>query len=397
MTNFFSPAGGVGNYVMRLAKAFTREGIEVIVIHDDAAAVKEPSDLLRQHRVQNFSVFEPEDSREKIKAVMEILGREKPDLVHVQANTHFELETEILKNFPAVKSTHVYDFCPSGNKFHLASGKICRHSTGPMCIPRMVYKRCTSSWRPSTISMFYRRTEKNNRSDAAYPKIIAASQYVREEAIASGYSAEQVEVIPYFADEVAEFLAKITGERIVMFTGRVVPEKGLNHLLKAMALLPPDLKWRLAVDGDGPVLNEMKRLAVKLGIGLKVDFLGWLAPEEHRRLYQKAAVVAVPSLWPEPFGLVGIEAMSYGKPVVAFRVGGIPEWLEDQKTGFLIEPYDLEVFAARLGKLICEPSLCEKLGREGRAQVLKKFSAEQHLKKLIAVYESILARRRGKF
>lgn len=390
LSSIFSPTGGVGSYVLRLTKALAAKGTAVTVIHNDANAVDPGITGVRQCRVTDFDVFESAESPAKIKEVMDVLKREEPDLVHVQANTHFELEAEIRKSFPAVKSLHVYDFCPSGNKFHQALGKTCHYSTGPMCIPRMIYKRCTTSWRPSTISMFYRRTKKSNQNDAGYSKILVASRYVRQEARASGYPAHQVEVIPYFAEVMPEGSADLEEEKTVMFTGRLLPEKGLGHLLRAMALLPQGLNWKLAVDGKGPVLNEMKRLAEKLRITPKVDFSGWLGAEEHHRLYQRASVVVMPSLWPEPFGLVGIEAMGYGKPVVAFDAGGISEWLEDQVTGFLVRRGDERKLAEKIQYLLEHPSEAKEMGRQGRLSVEKKFSLQNHLELLEAVYRRVI-------
>ncbi len=389
LTNVCSSTGGVGSYVMRLAGAFAEKEIAVTIIHNDTKAETLPSARISQKYVKDFDPFEPKDSSQKISEVMEILNQEKPDLVHVHANTHFELESEIRKSYPAVKSLHVYDFCPSGNKFHHALGKICHHPTGPMCLPRMIYKRCTTSWRPSTISMFYRRTVKSNQNDAGYRKILTASRYVRQQALESGYSSEQVEVVPYFVNSSAQGTLISAEKNLILFTGRIFPEKGLDHLLRALALLPKNLSWKLAVDGDGPVLNEMKRLAENLGIASKTDFLGWLGRGAHERLYQQASIIAFPSVWPEPFGLVGIEAMNYGKPVVAFNVGGISDWLDDQKTGFLIRPYDLKEMASRFEELLTDSSLCRKFGEEGRSQVLKKFSKELHLQRILNIYENV--------
>src|SRR5262249_14827019 len=153
-----------------------------------------------------------------------------------------------------------------------------------------------------------------------------ASHYVKQQATASGYPTGQLEVLPCFA-EVPELPPADECRPTVLFVGRVVAEKGLDALLRAFALVTRPS--RLAVVGDGLALARAGALAGGLGLGERVEFAGWATGARLARYYREAAVLAVPSLWPEPFGLVGLEAMSYGLPVVAFGVGGIPEWLED--------------------------------------------------------------------
>ncbi len=129
------------------------------------------------------------------------------------------------------------------------------------------------------------------------------------------------------------------GEPLVLFLGRITPQKGLGYLIRAMAKI--ETRCRLVVASDGYELPRMRALTAKLRLEDRVSFLGAVDYAAVVDLYTRARVIAVPSVWPEPFGLVGPEAMSYGVPVVAFRVGGIPEWLRDGETGFLVEPKDV--------------------------------------------------------
>ena len=105
---------------------------------------------------------------------------------------------------------------------------------------------------------------------------------------------------------------------LVVFAGRVVAAKGLDVLIRAL----PDIRGTLAVCGDGWAAPRASRLARELSVEDKVEFLGWATDADLQPL-RRASVVAVPSLWPEPFGLTGIEAMSNGVPVVGSNTGGI--------------------------------------------------------------------------
>jgi glycosyltransferase involved in cell wall biosynthesis len=105
------------------------------------------------------------------------------------------------------------------------------------------------------------------------------------------------------------------------------------------------------------------------------------------RCHAAATVVAMPSLWPEPFGRVGLEAMAHGRAVVAFDVGGIREWLIDGETGFLVPPRDVDAMADRLTRLLDDPGLAASLGARGRARVEREFSAAEHVRRLLRLYE----------
>jgi glycosyltransferase involved in cell wall biosynthesis len=116
----------------------------------------------------------------------------------------------------------------------------------------------------------------------------------------------------------------------VLFVGRLVPEKGTDRLLEIVSRF---VGLTLTVAGDGPERPRLEGLARDLGIAGRVEFLGAVARDRIGALYRACRAVAVPSLWPEPFGIIGLEAMAAGRPVVAFRTGGIPEWLEDGVNG----------------------------------------------------------------
>lgn len=90
---------------------------------------------------------------------------------------------------------------------------------------------------------------------------------------------------------------------------------------------------------------------------------------------------------PEPFGLVGPEAMAYARPVVGFRRGGISDWLSDGETGFLVEPGNVPELAQRIDQLLANPALAEQMGRMGRAYLERKFDPAVHCATIVATYE----------
>jgi glycosyltransferase involved in cell wall biosynthesis len=93
--------------------------------------------------------------------------------------------------------------------------------------------------------------------------------------------------------------------------------------------------------------------------------------------------VVVPSLWPEPFGLVGPEAMAHGLPVIASRVGGIPEWLADGEVGFLFEPGDVQGLADRINRLLFDRALARRLGQQARARAGSRFTVPGYVDRFL--------------
>jgi glycosyltransferase involved in cell wall biosynthesis len=388
ITNSYSLTGGVGKYVQSLTGELRKRGHECIVIHSDINQKNNELDYF----VKNFDAFQAPDQKQTTAEVMEILNRENPDIVHIQSNMNFDLEKKIRAKFPAIKSLHVYDFCPSGTKYHFAQQKACVHKPGLMCLPRMAYKRCAMDKNPSTLWMFYDRPLKAAKNDRRYSKVLVASEYVREQAVHAGFKTSQIEVLPYYAEPPLNDTAPLLPgpEKIILATGRLVREKGIDKLLYAVSYIAKRQDWKLAIDGEGPDLKRLKALTSRLGLNENVLWLGWLPSDKHLALFKQASVVVVPSVWPEPFGLVGIEAMRSAKPVIAFNVGGIPGWLENGKTGFLIEPYDLQKMAEKIELLLENNELRCELGEQGFKTAGAFFTPDRHVSKLLSFYQSLI-------
>src|SRR5205085_1729680 len=113
-------------------------------------------------------------------------------------------------------------------------------------------------------------------------------------------------------------------------------------------------------------------------------------PDEMERSYLDASLFVVSSVWPEPFGLVGPEAMRYGLPVVAFDAGGIREWLLDGENGFLVPWMDTERFAARVQELLLNKPLARELGQRGRDRVHREYAAPVQVARLESLFHEVL-------
>ena len=206
---------------------------------------------------------------------------------------------------------------------------------------------------------------------------------MKENLIQHGLKEKNIEVLPYFT--YLPELNKDEDTNTILFASRIYKEKGLDYLIRAMEYIR--VPFKLLVIGEGREIDNCKELSRKMDLLDKVTFSDW---EFNRgEYYRKATVVAVPSIWPEPFGIVGIRAMSYAKPVVAFNVGGIPEWLQDNQTGFLITPYNIKEMANKIEILLQDKALATRLGQEGRQVAETKFNQDRHVNRLLGIYAEI--------
>jgi glycosyltransferase involved in cell wall biosynthesis len=140
--------------------------------------------------------------------------------------------------------------------------------------------------------------------------------------------------------------------------------------------------------GDGWQLDAMRRLARRLEVSERVSFKGWLGAGELAQELADASVVVIPSLWPEPFGLVGIEALASGRPVIASLTGGVGDWLEDGVSGLSVTPGDVPELARALNELLADPVRQARMGHAGREMVSARFSTERHVAALVDAYDA---------
>ena len=191
-------------------------------------------------------------------------------------------------------------------------------------------------------------------------------------------------------------------EFIVLQLGRLVPRKGIDNVILALAQLPAHVRARLVVVGGEtrepdetctPEIARLRRVAADAGVGQRVLFIGQRRRAELRRCYAAAdAFVTTP--WYEPFGITPLEAMGCGIPVVGSAVGGIQYTVTDGVTGFLVPPRDPAALAMRLAELHGNPALAAALGRAGIRRARSMFTWKEVARQLGCVFEDICVDRR---
>lgn len=174
----------------------------------------------------------------------------------------------------------------------------------------------------------------------------------------------------------------------VLAVAYLIPEKGIRHLIRAMARLG-DVPVELTVAGDGPQGERLKELAGELGVQERVDFLGLRNDVDD--LMQEADVFVHPATWEEAFGYTVMEAMASGCPVIASEVGGIPELIVDGQSGLLCPPGDDLKLARQIRRLVDDSDLRADLGEAARRRAEEEFTLKECTGNTLESCEAILA------
>jgi glycosyltransferase involved in cell wall biosynthesis len=209
--------------------------------------------------------------------------------------------------------------------------------------------------------------------------VVAISSYTAGEI--ARFARTPVRVIPYtlgFASGAAARLPSHGGGLRILFVGRLVERKGVTHLIEAVRRLPPESRPRLTVIGDGPERASLEAQTARDGLGDRVTIRGRVSEAELKDAYASSDVLVLPSILDtrgdtEGLGVVLLEAMSYGVPVIGSNLGGITDIVRDGETGLLVPPGDPDALAGALQRLALDSTLAGRLGEAGRARVAGAF------------------------
>lgn len=167
----------------------------------------------------------------------------------------------------------------------------------------------------------------------------------------------------------------------------MIPEKGISDFIQVARLVAAmNPLTEFALVGDGRCLQDFRREADHAGLGGRIHFTGQIEDPFDEGVFDATDIACQFSRWEEAFGHVIAEAMAFGKPVVATRVGGIPEIVRDGVTGFLIERGDVKAAADRVLRLAADPQLCRRLGAQGRSEVFERFALGEHVAAHLKLY-----------
>ena len=385
--------GGVEQYLAAVVPALVRTGHDVSCWFETDDADHSPI-LDRGGLVQTWTA-----SREPGRGVP-ALREWRPDVVYVQGVADAALERDLVTVAPSVLFAHsYYGTCISGTKTvqGLSSTRCCTRTFGRSCLLQYYPRRC-GGWSP--VSMMRRYTLQQSRFALldGYASVVVASRHMAGE-YARHVPESKVHVVglPIELQRPVPVRRPHSGGWRLLYLGRLEPSKGADVALEAAARAAAVLTVpvHLHVSGAGTLHEALAARAVELMHAqpqLQVTFTGWLDQHLVASALDQSDLLLVPSRWPEPFGMVGVEAALRGVPSVAFAAGGIPEWLTDGITGRLVAegPKPAERFGGALVACLRDEPALVRMRDHARAAAAR-FSMGAHL----AALQPVLAAAAG--
>ena len=320
------------------------------------------------------------------RSFLRFLEKSESDIVHAH-NIYGGLTTSILdeaqrERVPVVMTLHDYKLiCPS--YLTLNRGKVCEDCRGGRFIYCLLNRCHKESFVASSI---YCAESYLNKWLGKYDSIrylICPSLFSLRKHAENGISEDRLVHIPNFVNA-AEHEPSYQEGIYALFVGRLSSEKGILTLLKAANKLDVPVK----IVGDGPLRAEYESF-VRNNSMFHVTFEGYKSGDNLKRLYRNAAFVVIPSECYENAPMTILEAYSYGKSVIGSRIGGIPEMIEQGRTGLLFEPGNVDELVECIHALFSNKPLASEMGRAARGKAEREFSAEVHYKQLMEVYTRI--------
>ena len=317
--------------------------------------------------------------------IEELIKKEKPDIAHLN-NIYHQLSPSLIHSLkkygiPIVMTLRDYKLVCASYSL-LSKGRVCELCKDGKyfnCFLQGCVKGSRIKSLLNTVEMYL-----HHKFLHIYDMVnvfISPSQFLRDKVLEMGFKA-RIEYLPNFV-QVDEFEPHYDfQENSICYIGRLSQEKGLSTLLKAMQKLP---KIRLKLIGEGPLREKLQKEAKDLGLS-NVDFLGYKAPDELKVEVAKAMFVVLPSQWYENNPRSIIEGFALGKPAVASRIGGIPELVKDNVTGFTFEPGNAEDLALKIKTLAEDREGIKEMGKNCREFVEDKLNPKEYYQGLVKIY-----------
>ncbi|MCX7046022.1 MAG: glycosyltransferase family 4 protein [Candidatus Sumerlaeota bacterium] len=380
--NAYGIFSGEEAVVNGLERLLLDQGHEVIPFTRSSVELE----TMRWGKIRAFfsGVYNPASRR----AMRRLLEEKRPDLVHVH-NLFPLISPSILPEcrragVPVVMTIHNFRLiCPNG--LHLNRGRVCEECCGGREF-RCVLRNCENSLFKSlgyALRTFVARKLRFFLDNVSV--YCALTDFARRRYIADGFPADRIVVIPNMAQDAERVEPAAAVGDYVAFVGRLSPEKDIPSLLEA-ARQCPDIPFQAAGD-----YNRMPHLPDQAPPNFR--FLGRLDAAQLGRFYNACRMLVLPSVCFEGFPTVFVEAMLRGKPIVSSRIGGLPEIVDDGRTGLLFTPGASHELADRIRRLWDHPDQCRAMGMAGRAKALEQYSPRRYYELLTNAYAMALQKK----
>ena len=385
--------GGTGTYLSTIVPHLQRAGHQIALWHE----VNTPIDYDPIPLPPGAPVWSMADLG--LEPALTALDSWQPDLLYAHGLLDPAVERRTLKIAPAVFFAHAYyGTCISGAKtVRRPVVTPCERKFGWQCLAHYYPRRC-GGWSPVTMVRQYKQQRARLHLLEEYAAIVTHSTHMHQEYVRHGLNTARVFNVRYGAGEASPAIgsrsapAAQDGPWELLFAGRMDDLKGGRELILSL----PDVVSRVGRDirltfaGDGPLRGEWERLARRVSLDqprVHVRFAGWLPRASMDETFASSDLLVLPSLWPEPLALVGLEAARHRLPVAAFAVGGISDWLTSGHNGYLA-PGDPPTVHGLVDAIVAclKDSATHARLREGAAGLSPDFAFDTHVELLLRAF-----------
>ncbi|NQV12783.1 MAG: glycosyltransferase family 4 protein [Parcubacteria group bacterium] len=319
----------------------------------------------------------------------------KPDLIHINTFSRALSPAPIVAakklKVPVIMTVHDFrHLCPR-TWFIYQDKKPCKYGFSTKCL----YKHCYSAKRSKWWSSWYYNLKFLKTAGYRFclrryvDKFICPAIVLKKE-FAKSLGVNNISYIPNFSVNQGKSHQPLSNFHHLLFVGRLSKDKGVDVLVKAMPLvLRQHPKAKLEIIGDGPEKDKLIALTKKLDLTDKISFRGKIDHSQLEAYYHETAMTILPSVYMEMFGLVILESFSSSRPVIGSNIGGIPEVIEDKKSGLLFAPNSHSDLAKKITYLLDNPEILEEMSKNA-FQRCRDFSPAAHYKMIEREYVSLL-------
>lgn len=338
-----------------------------------------------QKIIYSFKIIYSLEAKNKIQR---LINDEGPDIAHIH-NFQHQMSPSILHGIkkykiPIVNTVHDFkSICP--NYKMLRSGHICEDCKGGRYYKCFINKCVKNSWGAGFVNMVEAYTHSLLKSYELVDKFICPSRFIQNKMIEFGIPEQKTEYVPNCIN-INEYISSCAHDGYFIYAGRLSHEKGINTLVKAMKHVN---RTKLIIIGTGPEEKRLKELAENLGLK-NIAFCGFKSGRELKKLIRRSMFMVLPSEWYENCPMAILEAMASGKAVIGSRIGGIPELVDDGKTGLTFKPGDFQELAQKINTLINNPNCAATMGKAARKKAEELFDQETHCQRIISIYKSLV-------
>ncbi|MFL0658910.1 glycosyltransferase family 4 protein [Cylindrospermopsis raciborskii] len=388
ITDYATPTGGAEILTIALRDGLRSRGHDARLLASSARPLNAQSqaDYHCFGTTSSFRTLLQTANFWAFRKLKQILAEFQPDVVHVTLflTQLSPLILPLLQNIPSLYYAVWYrSICPTGTKI-LPNGTACQVKMGMACYQN----HCLPlwDWLPLMLQMKLWQRWCN-----AFDLFIAPSQAVKEHLMKAGI--KSVEIV-WHGTPIQPQRPPLRSPPTVAFAGRLVKEKGAEVLLKAFALVVHQIpEAKLLLVGDGSEREALKQKINDLNITANVFMPGLVSRLETEKLFSTAWVQVVPSLWPEPFGTVVIEAMMRGTAVVVSASGGLPEIVKNNDTGLVVPSKNYKALAAALLQILHNREWAERMGKRAREVAKTQYSHDIYVDRFLEKYQKICCMR----